>query len=374
MAKNITLAEFTSKCYQCGICSGICPKARVKPGFLPRKIVHENITGFSSRAISSGAGWDCLTCGLCENKCPMKVEFLDMLLSMRKEMSNGAGITCKLAHENFFGSSFYNIMKNEKMKPKRKHMLAKDVKISDSSEVLYFMGCLPYFDIVFKEDVGFEGMEIANNTIRLLNAVGVEPAVVEEEKCCGHDQLWRGDLKTFEELGKQGNLDYKTIVTSCPECLRTLAVDYKERLGIALNVKHISEFLADKLKLAPNGKKAKVTFHDSCRLGRYMQIYEQPRELLKLGCELKEMARNREDSICCSISAWVNCDDENKEIRRRKLDEAVATGAEILVTPCPKCQIHLKCLQVDKSEPERKIRIADLSTILVENLNLTVVR
>ncbi|MBI5252853.1 MAG: (Fe-S)-binding protein [Euryarchaeota archaeon] len=367
----ISMAEFVSRCYQCGTCSGVCPKARVKPGFLPRRIVHENITGFSSRAVSSGAGWDCLTCGICQKKCPMKVEFLEMFLSMRKEMSNGAGVPCKLAHENFLGSSFYNIMKNEKIKPKRKHLLAKDVKISDTSEVLYFTGCLPYLDIIFKDDVGFEGMEIANNTIRLLNAVGVEPAVLDEEKCCGHDQLWRGDLKTFEELGVQNKnlVKYKTIVTSCPECLRTLAVDYKERLGITLNVKHISEFLVDKAaKLAPNGKKA-ITFHDSCRLGRYMQTYEQPRELLKsMGYEIKEMARNREDSLCCSISAWVNCDDENKELRRRKLDEAIATDAEILVTPCPKCQIHLKCLQVDKSEPGRKIRIADLSTVLAENL------
>lgn len=371
MAK-ITMAEFVSKCYQCGTCSGVCPKARVKPGFLPRRIVHENITGFSSRAVSSGAGWDCLTCGICQKKCPMKVDFLEMFLSMRKEMSNGAGVPCKLAHENFLGSSFYNIMKNENIKPKRKHLLAKDVKISDTSEVLYFMGCLPYLDIIFKDDVGFEGMEIANNTIRLLNAVGVEPAVIDEEKCCGHDQLWRGDLKTFEELGVQNkNLTkYKTIVTSCPECLRTLAVDYKERLGITLNVKHISEFLVDKsAKLTPNGKKANVTFHDSCRLGRYMQTYEQPRGLLKsMGYEIKEMARNREDALCCSISAWVNCDDENKEIRRRKLDGAIATDAEILVTPCPKCQIHLKCLQMDKSEPERKVRIADLSTVLAENL------
>jgi Fe-S oxidoreductase len=367
---TVTTAEFVKKCYQCGMCSGFCPKARVKSGFLPRRIVYDTITGQSSRVVQSGDTWDCLTCGLCQIKCPMKVGFLDMIRESRKAGMNGA---CKIAHDNTLSSSLYNIMKSRKIVPKRKQFLGKDVKISEDSDVLYFMGCTTYLDIIFKDDVGFEGMEIANSTIKLLNAVGIEPAVLDREKCCGHDQLWRGQIKDFEDFGRQNAellKKYKTIIVSCPECLRTLAIDYKEKLDVELNVKHISEFLlenADKLKT--NGNKVAVTFHDSCRLGRYMNVYEAPRELLKLaGYELREMVKNRDEALCCGISAFVNCDDENKELRRRKMKDALETGADIMVTPCPKCQIHLKCLQKDESEPEYNIKIADLSTVLMENL------
>ncbi|MFQ5975009.1 MAG: (Fe-S)-binding protein [Candidatus Hydrothermarchaeales archaeon] len=365
------ISKLVRQCYQCGTCSGVCPKARVKPGFLPRKMVFEMISGFSSRAVESGSGWDCLTCGLCQLKCPMNVNFLDMIRETRYKMV-GKGVSCTVAHDNDFGS-FYNIMKNEEIKPQRREFLADNVKTDDKSKVLYFMGCLPYYDIIFRDDVGFEGMDIANNTIRLLNAVGVEPAVLDDEKCCGHDQLWRGQTELFEELGKNNAKflkDYELIVTNCPECLRTLSKDYKEKLGIELNVKHISEFLSEKAEgLSANGNKKKVTFHDSCRLGRHMGVFDAPRKLLeKMDYEIEEMVKNREEALCCGVSAFVNCDDENTLIRGQKMKQALDTGAETLVTPCPKCQIHLKCLQMAKSEPDYDIRIADLSTVLLENL------
>jgi Fe-S oxidoreductase len=368
---NITPEEFVRKCYQCGTCSGICPKARVKTGFLPRRMVHEVITGNASKVIESGDSWDCLTCGTCQSVCPMKIDFLDMIRKSRKAGMDGH---CKLAHENVIGGSFYNILKNEKTKPKRRQFLDKDVKINEKSDVLYFMGCVTYLDIIFKDDIGFEGMEIADNTVRLLNLVGVEPAVLDEEKCCGHDQLWRGQTETFEEFAKQNSEfleNYKTIVTSCPECYRTLAVDYKNA-GVELNVKHISEILLENVdKIKGNRNNGVVTFHDSCRLGRFMGIYEPPRELLKsAGYEIREMQKNKEEALCCGVSAFVNCDDENKEIRRRKMKDALETGAKIMVTPCPKCQIHLKCLQRDESEPDYDIEIMDLSTILMKNIGV----
>jgi Fe-S oxidoreductase len=236
------------------------------------------------------------------------------------------------------------------------------------------MGCLPYFDIVFSEDVGFEGMAIADNAIRLLNAVGIVPAVLEEEKCCGHDQLWRGQDEYFEDFGEQ-NAEYlkryKLIVTTCPECLRTLAVDYRERLGMDLNVKHISEVLAEHMDKLPEGELRDMvaTFHDSCRLGRHMGVYDAPRELLeRAGYTLEEMAKTREESLCCGVSAWVNCDDENTEIRRRKMADARETGAQRMVTPCLKCQIHLKCLQRYDQRKEDDIDILDLTTALAEGL------
>ncbi len=367
-----SLADLVSRCYQCAICSGVCPKARVKPGFLPRRIVFRSLT--NPEALDDGAVWDCLTCGLCLQKCPMKVDIPGLVRAARAGLVERGG-GCTVAHDGL--KSLYGIMAGRGVKPRRKEFLAKDLKIDDNSDTLYFMGCVPYLDILFKEDVNFEGMGIADNTIRLLNAVGIEPAVVDGEKCCGHDQLWRGQVDQFMELGKQ-NMEflkrYKRIVTSCPECYRTLALDYKEMFGAKLEVVHISELLAKEVgKLKTNGTHRVATFHDSCRLGRHMGVYDAPREVLRaLGYELREMTNTREESLCCGVPQFVRCDDENKEIRRRRLKDAVGTGAELLITPCAKCQIHLKCLQNDKGEEllENKynIRIVDFTTALMENL------
>lgn len=366
------LADLVSRCYQCAICSGVCPKARVKPGFLPRRIVFRALT--NPKALDDGAVWDCLTCGLCLQKCPMKVDIPALVRAARAglvEMGGG----CTVAHDSL--KTLYGIMAGKGVKPRRRGLLAQDVKTNENSDTLYFMGCVPYLDILFKEDVNFEGMGIADNTIRLLNAVGIEPAVLDGEKCCGHDQLWRGQVDQFMELGKQ-NMEilkrYKRIVTSCPECYRTLALDYKEMLGTKLEVVHISELLAKEVgKLKTNGTHRVATFHDSCRLGRHMGVYDAPREVLRaLGYELREMTNTREESLCCGVPQFVRCDDENKEIRRRRLKDAVGTGAEVLITPCAKCQIHLKCLQNDKGEElmENKynIRIVDFATALMEHL------
>ncbi len=370
------MTTFAQMCYQCAICSGTCPKAKVKPGFLPRRIVYNVMTGNAARVIDSGDAWHCLTCKKCQVHCPMGIDFTAIVRELRREML-ARGKEAVIAHANTFGPALISIMKESGLQPVHRKYLAKDVRVKDGGDVLYFMGCTTFMDIVFREDVGFEGMEVANNTIRLLNAVGVEPAVLDAEKCCGHDQLFRGEYEVFDELARQNAeklKGYKTIVTSCPECYRSLAVDYKERLGVSLNVKHVSEFLLQhKDKLAANGAKKKVTFHDSCRLGRYMGVYDAPRELLEMaGYELHEMSSNRNDAICCGVPQFVNCDDENKSIRRRRMDEAVATGAELMVTPCMKCQIHLKCLQRDGSEKQLgrgyPIEIVDLSTALVKNL------
>jgi len=366
-----TIAETVGKCYQCGVCSGSCPVVKVRSEFSPRRIIMSVGIGRASEVVSSGILWNCLTCGTCEVKCPMDVEILDMVRNLRTQMLK-QGVLYSPSHENMLGS-LYSIMKNEAIKPKRRNLLGEGIRTNDHSDTLYFTGCIPYMDVIFKDELGFEGLSITNNSIKLLNAIGIEPAIADQEKCCGHDFLWRGHEDIFKELGRYNESflkKYKRIVVSCPECYRTLAVDYKEKLGINLNVIHISELLTESInKLQFMGNGNSVTFHDSCRLGRYMKVYDPPRELLKAaGYEVREMAKNKEESLCCGISAFICCNDKSKEIRRKLMKEALKTSAKTLVTSCPKCQIHLKCLQNDESEPEYSIRIADLSTVILENL------
>ncbi len=372
MATSISDAtNIFQQCYQCGVCSSSCPKSRILPGFLPRRMVFEMISGFQERQIGSGHGWECLTCGRCQVNCPQGVDFLSMVRDLRSEMKI-KGLNPVVAHDSLL-SPIYSIMLNPNIKPKKTMYLSDDVKTDPESKTLFFVGCSPVLAAHFKGDVGFDGAAVMNDSIKALNLLGITPAVSDDEKCCAHDYLWRGEREVFDAFGKQNAESlkkYDTIITACPECYRTLAVEYKELLGVDLNVKHISEVVAEHAGMLKPKERDTITYHDSCRLGRFMNIYDEPRNVLsKAGYKLLETPETRENALCCGVSAWVNCNDENKKIREKKLEDAVSTGAKKMVVPCPKCEIHLKCLQVDRSEQGKyPIEIVNLSTIIKESL------
>ncbi|HEU65988.1 MAG TPA: (Fe-S)-binding protein, partial [Chloroflexi bacterium] len=137
-------------------------------------------------------------------------------------------------------------------------------------------------------------------------------------------------------------------------------------------VQHISELLAE--KIGQNGLKfkkinKKVTYQDPCRLGRHLGVYDAPRKVIESipGIELVEMKHSGRDSICCGTSAFTNCDSYSNMIRAERLSEAVETGAELLITTCPKCQTHFRCAMVDKGEEQRptpKIEVMDLANLV----------
>jgi len=234
------------------------------------------------------------------------------------------------------------MMVNPALRPRRLSWLPGDAKVAERGDILFFVGCLPLYDALF-EELGLGLTGIATSAIRILNALGVVPVILSEERCCGHDLLWTGDIEGFKRLAEL-NVEAiratgaKKIITACPECYRTLKLDYPDVLGdLGFEVLHISEFLyrtleEGKLKFERELKR-KVTYHDSCRLGRHMGVYEPPRELLKAipGLELVEMERNRENAACCGVSSWLLCGEISKKLQLERLKEAVATGAEQLV-------------------------------------------
>jgi Fe-S oxidoreductase len=273
--------------------------------------------------------------------------------------------------------SISRIMTSPDMKQDRLQWLDKDLKTSTNGEYLYFVGCLPYFDVLF-EDLDVNAANIARSTVKILNQLGIEPQVLANEKCCGHDFYWNGDIKNFEKLAHE-NLKMitesgaKKIVTSCPECYRTLSKDYKEFNGINdFHVLHISEVINHKHgESKPNLKadQQTITFQDPCRLGRHMGVYKAPREVIGHieGIELKEMAHHHKRAICCGVSGWMNCSQVSKQIQAQRLNEAVATGAETLVTSCAKCKIHFSCaLQDDSLKKKTKIKIKDLTELVAD--------
>ena len=177
----------------------------------------------------------------------------------------------------------------------------------------------------------------------------------------------------LQEFTRRG---IKNIITSCPECYYTLKVDYPRYLPKwNINVKHITEALApliEKGELTLGKLEQSVTYQDPCTLGRYSRIFNEPRQILDSidSLEVIEMADNREKALCCGASPWVHCGLVNKQIQKERLAQAGATGAQVLVTACPKCQIHLTCAQKNAENNDIcQIEIKDLYALAAQSLS-----
>lgn len=363
-------------CLDCGKCTAVCPVSRVNGCFSPRRIVASAVSG-DDEALKNEGIWHCLTCKLCSERCPSDVDYVDLTKVVRIDAHRG-GEEAVCAHGSAF-QLLMRIMTTPELKQKRLDWLTKDLKVSDKSEYLYFVGCLPFFDAFF-EDLKANPVEIARSTVKVLNAIGIEPIVLPDERCCGHDLLWAGDAKNFEMLAKH-NVERlkatgaKKIITACPECAATLKLYYAQFAGtVPFEVYHLSELLekslaSGQLKLRKNDEQ--VTFQDPCRLGRFLGVYEQPRSVLDalFGDGFKDMRRSRNASICCGTSGWIHCGIASKAIQTDRLKEARSTGSTLLATACAKCKIHLMCAMKDVGFPEEaKIRVEDLAVLVASAL------
>ncbi|MGD9228895.1 MAG: (Fe-S)-binding protein, partial [Desulfobacterales bacterium] len=190
-----------------------------------------------------------------------------------------------------------------------------------------------------------------------------------------------GDMATFDALARLNLKRFeatkaKQIITTCPECARTLGMDYPKWVGAhGMEVLHLTQFIsrqlaASKTEWRSEIKNGSATYQDACRLGRHLGVYEEPRALLRAsGLDLVEMERTHRNSLCCGTSCWTACGQVSKNIQVERLKEAKATGAEMLITSCIKCQIHFKCAQQDPTlENDIAIPVRDLATVLADRL------
>ncbi len=364
-------------CYDCGKCTGTCPIARAGGSYSPRRHVLAATSDVSG--IGNGDLFACLTCGACGQRCPVQVRYSDLIRGMR-EHHHGKNAEPECPHGGAL-QSLMRMMAGGGTKQDRLAWLTDDLKIEPAQgEVFYWTGCVAYYDAFFSE-LELATLNAARAAIRLMNRIDVVPVVSAEERCCGHDLLWNGDRQNFEKLARHNvrlveESGAATLVTSCAECLRTWKIDYQPFFtGSPPKVVHITEFLADvsdKLPLKQN-RRGKVTFQDPCRLGRHLGIYDPPRDLLANvpGIELVEMHRTRSGATCCAGGTWSNCDRFAKRIQVERLREAKATGAQVLVTACPKCQIHLKCAMKDPNlKQDIEIELRDVVELLEESVGV----
>lgn len=368
-------------CVECGKCTTVCPVAKHNPNFAPRTVVLKASEGIVENVSVNRDIWTCVTCEQCNTMCPYKVDYSGFIRDMRKEAVTFDNVP--VCSQGGLMQAVMRVQANGDFKQDRLGWLREkpELKVAEKGDVFYFTGCVPYYDSIFKDrNMGLAGIPQA--VIKIMNRAGITPAVSNDEVCCGHDLNWTGDEAGLRKLMKK-NVELikasgaKRVVFSCPECMRTFNLDYQDLMGdFDFEMTHISE-LADeltqegKLKFRKDAL-GKVTFQDSCRLGRHLGIYDPPRAALNgAGAQVVEMENTKDKALCCGVSAWSTCDEISRKLQIERLKEAKRTGADNLLTGCYKCLIHLNCALQNKTQvPKEQINIGlkDLSVALADAL------
>ncbi|TFG16728.1 MAG: (Fe-S)-binding protein [Promethearchaeota archaeon] len=377
-------------CYQCGRCSGVCQLSKVQK-YTPSKIIQLILEGFEEKVLNSGVLWDCLTCNQCLKDCPEKINFADIVRIARYKMRHEANQNPEelIAHKGIY-TTIAEIMSRPYIEPKRSlKWVPKGCKVTNKGDILYYVGCLPFYEYEFEDP-----LSIAQNALKIICQIEKKPIIVlEEETCCGHDIYWgQGKLKTFIKLAQKNLEKFEktgatTIITACAECYRTFKIDYAKlfpNLSSKFQIKHLIEYVYDKWKQkeiqfkkpSKTSKDVEFTYHDPCRLSRFLpeeiNLTDKVREifaaLTKLGYTFTEMKHNKSNSLCCGVNSWMNCNEKSKALRYKRMLEA-KTAAPILVTSCPKCEIHFECLQND-FEDIAEIQILDFSEFIVDKIEM----
>jgi Fe-S oxidoreductase len=355
-------------CVECGRCTEHCPAANTGKVLNPKEIIlglrtYLNELGPASdqpllgKYNSQQAAFQCTTCGSCEFQCPVGIEHVPILVGLRRGAVNtGAweddhGGKLFLALER--GSNALGLNPAER----DKFIERQQLPIFDGTqEYCLWLGCMGGYDP--------KGREIVADFARIMNYLGTSYGVLRKEKCTGDPVRRLGNDLVFQQLA-EANLEalaqnkVKKIVTICPHCVRTIQEDWKE-YGTPPEVEHHSEFLARHLAQLPPASfpptdpskndgapqvpplepgKEKIVFHDPCYLGRYRNIYEEPRTVAALAGELVEAPRNHERSFCCGAGGGLSFlgEETGERVSHVRTAELVATGAQTIATACPFC-------------------------------------
>ena len=365
-------------CQDCGKCSSACPITLAGKTFSPRNTASAIIAGnLDSPAVERDV-WSCLTCGLCYDRCPSAVDYPGFIREIRRLQSGEAREKYE-AHEGFF-QSLMRTMTAPGLGTRHWKWLPEDVRTDPNSKILFFGGCAPYFDTFLGYHLGIKTTNILADSLRLLNFFDITPNILPGERCCGHDLLWSGDRMNFLKLARLNveameELGIEEVVTACPECYRTLAHDYPEQ-GVPVNFKvthlfDLAEAEIDKGAIGFDKLDRRITFQDPCRLSRFEGRADLPRKLIaRLRPKgFEEMQERGVSALCCGNCAWTGCDSYTKAMQVKRLRQAKATGSDLLVTACPKCQIHLRCAMEDPFVGEEiSMELMDLTSLMAKTI------
>lgn len=247
---------------------------------------------------------------------------------------------------------------------------------NESPEVLFWVGCAGSFDDRYKR--------VTRAFVKILNALDIKFAVLGTEETCTGEPARRAGNEFLFQMQAMNNIqvmngyNVKRIVTACPHCFNTIKNEYPE-LGGNYEVIHHSQYLQQLIsdgKLTVEGgvyKGKKITYHDSCFLGRANNVYEAPRQLLEaLDADLVEMKRCRTTGLCCGAGGaqmFKEPEPGSKDINVERTEEALQTGASTIAVACPFCMTMLSD-GIKNKERENEVRVKDLAELIAESKGL----
>ncbi|MEO6612185.1 MAG: (Fe-S)-binding protein [Chitinophagaceae bacterium] len=244
-----------------------------------------------------------------------------------------------------------------------------------SPDILFWVGCAGSFDQ--------RAQKITKAFATILDKVGINYAILGKEEMCTGDPVRRAgnefmfQMMAYQNIQVLNNYNIKKIVTACPHCFNIIKNEYAE-LGGHYEVIHHSVFLQGlieegrvKMKEEGSFRGKKITYHDSCYLGRSNNIYEAPRKVLEaLDAELVEMKRCRSNGLCCGAGGAQMFKEEEKGITRVNIErshEAIGTGASVIASACPFCNTMLTD-GVKLEEKEDHVKVMDIAELVAASL------
>ena len=385
-------------CTECGRCDTVCPAVIVGKSLSPRDIIVQIRKRTKDKAPLLANGieneevmnktlvhdyipdlnlWQCTTCMACVQECPVMIEHVDSIVDMRRDL---------VLTEAKFPSNLNNVFKSIEtnftpwaFNPADRANWAEGMDIKTmaqdpNGEILFWVGCAGSYDARYQKvtKAFAKLMQKGNIDFRILGT---------EEKCngdtarrLGNEYLAQTMMK--ENIEKLNNYNVKKIVTACPHCFHSLKNEYKQ-FGGNFEVVHHTEFIDEmlsesKLELNNNGDKTAidVTYHDSCYLGRYNNIFDSPRNSLGKVEKINyiEMKRSKTRGLCCGAGGGRMFleDEEGGRINIERTKEALETGADTIASACPFCMTMLTD-GVKHFEKSEEVEVKDIAEIILEN-------
>jgi Fe-S oxidoreductase len=353
LGSKSVLDAFT--CVECGRCLDNCPANAAGKELNPKTIVLRTrealLKGERDQKLAAiyteTELWQCTTCGACENQCPVGIEHLPILIGSRRGLvSNGDA-------PDYLGAMYNNLERRSNIwglgadqRAKFVTSAALDTFDPARHDVLVWLGCAGAFEATFQKSL--------RSLFEILRAYNVRFGVLGKEKCTGDPAKRTGNEYMYQELATANIEDLKaagpkTILASCPHCVKTIGEDYR-KFGYHVDIVHTAVFVEKLTRgaVAAAGVRGppNVTYHDPCYLGRYQQIVDEPRALLqRFGATVAEPVRNRDNPYCCGAGGGLLFADKEEEPGSRisdvRLKQLVDTGAQTVVTACPFCSIML---------------------------------